>query len=109
MSFICFEVSITRADICWNNIVEFFFFCIFQSADGSFSSCIQGPMVQITAGVWRFNEYHIVLSHYIVVRANKQIDSRKGYLRGVFNLSTQTPLLVTFQLPPSMLEPDGDT
>ncbi|KAF2590312.1 hypothetical protein F2Q70_00038530 [Brassica cretica] len=77
--------------------------------DGSFSSCIQGPMVQITAGVWRFNEYHIVLSHYIVVRANKQIDSRKGYLRGVFNLSTQTPLLVTFQLPPSMLEPDGDT
>ncbi|KAG2255633.1 hypothetical protein Bca4012_092582 [Brassica carinata] len=66
--------------------------------DGSFSSCIQGPMVQITAGVWRFNEYHIVLSHYIVVRANKQIDSRKGYLRGVFNLSTQTPLLVTPQI-----------
>lgn len=40
---------------------------------------------------------------------NENIDSLKEQLRDVFNVGPQTPMLLTFQLPLWMLEPEGET
>ncbi|WZY72062.1 hypothetical protein YC2023_004302 [Brassica napus] len=60
-------------------------------------------------GVWRFTQDQSVLRQYILIRDNEQFDRVRGFVRGVFNLTPGTPLLITFQLPTWMLEPNGET
>ncbi|KAF3513815.1 hypothetical protein F2Q69_00000633 [Brassica cretica] len=45
----------------------------------------------------------------IVIGNNATMVELNGLIRGVFNLTPATPLLITFQLPQWMLEPDGET
>ncbi|KAJ4904657.1 Uncharacterized protein Rs2_18608 [Raphanus sativus] len=49
------------------------------------------------------------MSHSILVRRNEEYASIDLKVRGLFNLGRQSPLVVTFQLPQWMLEPDGET
>lgn len=68
----------------------------------------KGEWSKSPQGVWKFEEDGTVMSHSILVRRNEGYDSLEVKVRGLFNLGRQTPLVVTFQLPQWMLEPDGE-
>ncbi|KAG2301523.1 hypothetical protein Bca52824_030174 [Brassica carinata] len=59
--------------------------------------------------VWRFEEDTTMMSHSILVRRTEEYDSLELKVRGLFNVGRQTPLVVSFQLPRWMLEPEGET
>ncbi|CAN7030277.1 unnamed protein product [Brassica rapa subsp. trilocularis] len=69
----------------------------------------KGEWSKSQQGVWRFEEDNTVMSHSILVRRNEEYGSLELNVRGLFNIGRQTPLLVMFQLPQWMLEPDGET
>ncbi|KAJ4873743.1 Uncharacterized protein Rs2_44542 [Raphanus sativus] len=69
----------------------------------------KGEWSKSQQGVWRFEEDATVMSHSILVRRNEEYASIDLKVRGLFNLGRQSPLVVTFQLPQWMLEPDGET
>lgn len=60
-------------------------------------------------GVWRLEEDVTYTSRDILVKRNEEYDSLQREIRSLFNLTEVTPLVVTFQLPEWMLEPDGET
>lgn len=70
---------------------------------------MKGQWSKSQQGVWRFTQDQSVLRQYILIRDNEQFDRVRGFVRGVFNLTPGTPLLITFQLPTWMLEPNGET
>lgn len=45
----------------------------------------------------------------ILVANTEQLEALKDLVRAVFCLRRETPMVVTFQLPQWMLEPDGET
>ncbi|KAF3566836.1 hypothetical protein DY000_02015229 [Brassica cretica] len=59
--------------------------------------------------VWRFNRDETVFSEEIILGDNATMHELTDLVRGVFNLTTATPLLITFQLPQWMVEPEGET
>lgn len=70
---------------------------------------IKGQWSKSQQGVWRFEEDITVMTRDILVRRDEDVDSLQRQLRGLFNLEQQTPLVITFELPQWMLEPDGET
>uniref|UniRef100_M4CDT3 Uncharacterized protein n=1 Tax=Brassica campestris TaxID=3711 RepID=M4CDT3_BRACM len=69
----------------------------------------KGEWSKTQHSVWRFDEDNTVRSHSILLRRNEEYGSLDLKVRGLFNIQRDTPLLVTFQLPPWMVEPHGDT
>lgn len=69
----------------------------------------KGQWSKSQQGVWRFHEDQGVLPRDILLRVNENIESLKELLRSIFNIEPQTPILLTFQLPQWMLEPEGET
>ena len=76
-------------------------------ADGSSCSCSTGQWAKSEDGMWRFDRDHGVLEQFVDIRQNKPINSLIGLVREEFVIGLQTPLLLTYQLPPWMLVPNG--
>lgn len=70
---------------------------------------MKGQWRKSLEGVWRFDQDSAVPPHDILVGRSDHVEAVKGMVRGVFRLRAETPLLLTFQLPPWMVEPDGAT
>ncbi|CAN7032660.1 unnamed protein product [Brassica oleracea var. botrytis] len=70
---------------------------------------VKGQWSKSQQGVWRFARDESVFREDIVIGNNATMVELNGLIRGVFNLTPATPLLITFQLPQWMLEPDGET
>ncbi|KAF8107342.1 hypothetical protein N665_0123s0033 [Sinapis alba] len=58
--------------------------------------------------VWKFNQDPTVDVRDILVRVDESIDLR-ALVRFLFGIRTETPLVVTFMLPPWMVGHEGDT
>ena len=69
----------------------------------------KGEWSKTQQSVWRFDEDNTVRSDSILLRRNEEYGSLDLKVRGLFNIERHTPLLVTFQLPPWMVEPHGET
>lgn len=70
---------------------------------------MKGQWRKMLAGVWRFEHDPAFPAHAILVGKTDHVEAVKGMVRGVFKLRAETPLLLTFHLPPWMLEPEGAT
>ncbi|KAL0718049.1 hypothetical protein Bca4012_067371 [Brassica carinata] len=59
-------------------------------------------------GIWKFEEDEFIGGRDILVGMTEPIQSLINMVRGVFYISPMTPLILTFQLPPWMIAPDGE-
>lgn len=75
--------------------------------DGSSGFCSLWRVTKSEHGLWRFDGDPGVLDQFVVIRQNKPIDSLISLVREEFLLSPHIPLVLTYQLPPSMLVPNG--
>lgn len=69
----------------------------------------KGDWSKSQQGVWTFNQDRRTMPHDILLRDNDPVQSLRNVVRGIFNVRTETPIRITFQLPEWMLEPDGET
>lgn len=70
---------------------------------------LKGEWTKSRQSVWTFHEDPTAMPHAILVRENEPVDSLRTIVRGVLNVTTQTPISITFQLPEWMLKSDGET
>ncbi|KAF3608893.1 hypothetical protein DY000_02047462 [Brassica cretica] len=70
---------------------------------------LKGEWYKSEQGVWRFNRDASLYGEDIILADNSTMNDLEGLVRRVFNLTTATPLLITFKLRQSMVEPEGQT
>ncbi|CAG7899151.1 unnamed protein product [Brassica rapa] len=68
---------------------------------------LRGEWSKSEEGFWRFDGDPGDMEQYVLVKQNEPINSLIGLVREEFMLTPHTPLLLTYQLPPWMLMPDG--
>ncbi|CAG7874564.1 unnamed protein product [Brassica rapa] len=69
----------------------------------------KGQWFKSQDGVWRFDQDPTMTGRDILIANTEHLETLKDLVRAVFCLRTETPMVVTFQLPQWMLEPDGGT
>lgn len=69
----------------------------------------KGQWLKTEQGAWIFDPDENILAHDILIGYNDDHDKLQNLVRTTFSLRQETPMILTFQLPQWMLEPDGET
>lgn len=69
----------------------------------------KGQWFKSQEGVWKFEQDRTITGRDLLVANTERLEPLKDLVKGVFCLSRETPMVITFQLPQWMVEPDGAT
>lgn len=70
---------------------------------------ISGQWTKSPDGIWRFEGDPSIMEHYIITKTNEKIPALLSLVRNKLRIEEDTPMVLSYHLPPNLLLPYGST